>query len=128
MYYDADIAFASVVPEPTVVAGQNSAGRVPARRQLGYIQRIQCRTRCRREPAGAVLTPDQFNELLTRTGHGGPVDCTIRIGASKQTKRVTSVETARAGKPAPVSPFEFAVVANGSLVLPAAAVEHGSRR
>jgi hypothetical protein len=76
-------------------------------------------------PAGSlqaqVLTADQFNELLTRTGPlGGPVDCTIRIGASQQTKRVTSVETARAGKRAPADPFEFAVVANGSLVLPAA--------
>ncbi len=51
---------------------------------------------------------------------GGPVDCTIRIGTSQQTKRVTSVETARAGKQAPANPFEFAVVAIGSLVLPAA--------
>jgi hypothetical protein len=122
VYYDADIAFANVAPEVPVVAGQNSAGRVPVRRQLGFIQRLQLPDPL--TPASlqtTVLTPDQFDELLSRTGPlGGPVDCTIRIGLSKQTQRITSIETASAGKQTAAGSFEFVVVANGTPVLPAA--------
>ena len=122
VYYDADIAFPGVGQESAVIAGQNAAGLVPARRQLGFIQRIHLSNPlAAAEKAAQVLTPQQFDQLLAQTGPlGGPVDCTVRIGASAQTQRVTSVETARGGSRPPFNFPEFAVVANGSPVLPAA--------
>ena len=122
VYYDADIAFPGVGQESAVIAGQNAAGLVPARRQLGFIQRIHLSNPlAAAEKAAQVLTPQQFDQLLAQTGPlGGPVDCTVRIGASAQTQRVTSIETARGGSRPPMNIPEFAVVANGSPVLPAA--------
>lgn len=122
VYYDADIAFATVSPRPPVVAGQNAGGRVPVRRQLGFIQRIQLHNPLIPvEKQAQVLTPQEFNQLLIRTGAlGGPVDCTVRIGSSAQTHRATGIETARAGAPTPFSNPEFAVVVNGSPFLPTA--------
>ena len=105
VYFDADIEIEGVM------RGQNKDGRVPARRQLGFIQRIPV-------PAGAAgvgaLTVPQLNELFELQGPiGGPVDCVIKLGKSQHQKRVTGVFSS------PAPPNQFAVAVYGSPVLPA---------
>jgi len=105
VYFDTDIEIEGVT------RGQDKDGRVPARRQLGFIQRIPI-------PAGAAgvgaLSVPQLNELFGRQGSiGGPVDCVIKLGKSQHEKRVTGVFSASA------PPGQFAVAVYGSPVLPA---------
>ena len=106
VYYDADVDFKN----SPVEAGQNTAGRVPVRRQLGFIQRVK-------NPTGAkLLTPKQFDALLKINGPlGGPIDCRIRIGSSQQRKRVTLIQTEAAGVDSTNVPV-FAVTLYGSPV------------
>ncbi|MFF4321248.1 hypothetical protein [Streptomyces sp. NPDC001568] len=114
VYYDADLGIDGVQQ------GQGANGKVPVHHQLGFVQRI---------PLGAALTglgvgpltPAQLKELFDLQGPiGGPADCTIRIGASPHTMRVTGVRADNAGvNPASHEP-EFAVAACGSPHLPAA--------
>src|SRR6185503_7648363 len=113
VYYDADIAFVQGGPKPPVVSGQNAVGRVPARRQLGYVQLVPP------QPGGGpapLMSPAQFDQLLTMTGPiGGPIDAVIRIGSSEQQMRITSLDTARVN---PVgAPQSFAVSVHGSPII-----------
>jgi len=106
VYFDADIAIEGVQ------RGQDSQGRVPAYRQLGFIQRIHV-------PAGVdgvgALSAANLNDLFTREGPiGGPIDCVIKLGQSQQQMRVTGVFSGRA----PVD--QFAVAVYGSPVFLAA--------
>lgn len=118
VYYDADVGFAPAGANLPVVVGQNAAGRVPARRQLGYIQRIPFpKNPGSAEPA--LLSREDFEKLLLRTGPlGGPIDCVIRVGSSAQQMRVTGIYTS-ASRPGADGRPEFAVGAYGSPVLPA---------
>jgi hypothetical protein len=103
VYYDADIEIEGVL------RGQDVNGRVPARRQLGFIQRIPV-------PAGVAgvgaLDLPKLNELFMRQNPiGGPVYCTLKLGKSSQQMRVTGIFA----QPAPIN--HFAVAAYGSPVL-----------
>jgi len=119
VYYDADVAFTPVDGISPVQSGQNSSGRVPVRRQLGFVQLVGISPF---QNFGTIevpiLTQPQFDELLQRVGPlGGPIDCQLRIGRSKQTMRITEINTARGGSVVPGSP-EFAVVVSGTLAVP----------
>lgn len=89
VYYDADIS----IENPT--RGGDKNGRIPARRHLGFVQLLTL-------PAvppppnnpitAAVIDKFRLTELFTREGPlGGPVDCEIRIGASKHKMKVTRI-------------------------------------
>ena len=126
VYYDADVAFAPVGGQSVVEAGQNALARVPVRRQLGFIQLVPYQDPHADPPQdfatfpAPILTPNQFEALLKMAGPlGGPIDCRIRIGRSRQAKRVTSLVTDRGGRPNPAQAPEFAVALYGSPVLPA---------
>jgi hypothetical protein len=102
VYYDADIEIEGVF------RGHDANKRVPARRQLGYIQLI---------PLGAgaggvgALDATAFSELCTLVGPiGGPVDCSINLGSSGQQMAVRGVFA----QPAPPA---FAVAPQGTPVL-----------
>jgi len=107
VYFDTDIEIEGVT------RGQNKDGRVPARRQLGFIQRIPVPAPA--GPAGVgALTVAELNELFGLQGLiGGSVDCVIKIGKSQHEKRVTGVFSA------PAPPGQFAVAVQGSPILPA---------
>lgn len=109
VYYDADVEIDGVR------RGQGSNGRVPARRQLGFVQFISLDSQVT-QGGVAALTAAQLKELFEREGPlGGPIDCTIRVGVSRQEMRVTGVYANNAGG----SPPRFAVAAEGNLALPA---------
>ena len=126
VYYDADVAFTPVAGQSPVESGQNSAGHVPVRRQLGFIQRIAFPTPP--PPPGSgffknlqsnLLTRRQFDALLQKVGPlGGPIDCRIRIGNSRQAKRVTLIQVERGGEESVGNPV-FAVPLYGSPVFAA---------
>jgi hypothetical protein len=91
-----------------VVSGGTPAG-VPAHGQLGFVQLT--------DPQNiGKLDPDEYAELLDRYGPlGGNVDCTIDIGGSGQTMRLTTVGFGvAAGSGGP----EFPAAAWGSPVFP----------
>jgi hypothetical protein len=110
VYYDCNIGIKGV----TRGAGANH--RVPARRHLGFIQYIPSD-----QQSANVLNPLQVKELFDTQGPlGGPIDCTITIGASQQEMRVTGVYASNAGTNPANGKLEYAVAAYGSPVLPAA--------
>ena len=118
VYYDADVAFKN----SPVEAGQNSAGRVPVRRQLGFIQRLaypaQPPNQYFESKQADLLTREQFDALLKKNGPlGGPIDCRIRIGSSQQRERLTLIQTESAGVDSTNKPV-FAVTLYGSPVFP----------
>ena len=101
VYFDADIAITGVT------SGTNSDGRVPSTGQFGYVQTA---------PANTPLTAAQLAALITACGAlGGPVDCTIKVGGTAQTMRVSRVEVGNAPNGGSA---EFAAMARGSFVLP----------
>jgi hypothetical protein len=83
--------------------------KVQSRKMLGYVQLA---------PTGILITPKVLAELLNfQNGSlGGPVDCTMDIGASKQKMRFNRVDinpaTDASGKNI------FVTAARGSLILP----------
>ncbi|MGW0885454.1 hypothetical protein [Streptomyces sp. NPDC002671] len=108
VYFDADIEVDGVQ------RGQGAGRRVPAHRQLGFVQRIKISEQVSSGGVGAV-TAGQLSQLFDLQGPlGGPVDCTIRIGSSPYEMRVSGIYADNAGG----SPPEFAVAAFGSPVLP----------
>lgn len=110
VYYDTNIAIAGVT------RGAGASGRVPARRQLGYVQYIPAS-----EQTAKILKPAAVKELLDAHGPlGGPIDCTLALGASQQEMRVTGVYAATAGVNPAGGALEYAVAVYGSPVLPAA--------
>lgn len=114
VYYDADVAFKN----SPVESGQNSAGRVPVRRQLGFIQRVAYPSGSFGSTQAELLTPKQFDALLKTNGPlGGPMDCRIRIGSSQQRKRLTLIQTESAGVDS-TNTQVFAVTLYGSPVFP----------
>ena len=73
--------------------GAGVAGRVPARRQLGFVQYIPSG-----QTAATPLATTDVTELLDTYGPlGGPIDCSITIGASQQEMRITGVYASNAG-------------------------------
>lgn len=114
VYYDADVEIEGVQQ------GQGAHGRVPARRQLGFVQCIKFDPG---KPVSALgvgaLTPEQFKQLFDIAGPiGGPVDCTVRVGDSPHTMRVTGVYAHHAGVGTVSHRPEFAVALHGSPNLP----------
>jgi hypothetical protein len=110
VYYDCDIGIAGV----TRGAGTNK--RVPARRQLGFIQYIAAD-----QQTASILNAGEVQELFDKYGPlGGPIDCNIRLGSSQQEMRITGVYAATAGTNPSGGKLEFAVPVYGSPVLPAA--------
>ncbi|WP_158711462.1 hypothetical protein [Streptomyces xylophagus] len=116
VYYDADIDIDGVQQ------GQGADGRVPARRQLGFVQCIKFDVDKPVEDLGVgALTPEQFKQLFDIAGPiGGPVDCTVCVGDSPHTMRVTGVYAHNAGVSPESSRPEFAVALHGSPNLPGA--------
>ncbi|MFK8906727.1 hypothetical protein [Streptomyces sp. YS-3] len=119
VYYDADIEIEGVQQ------GQGPGGRVPARRQLGFVQCIKFDPKTPVSELGVgALTPEQLQQLFDIAGPiGGPVDCTVRVGDSPHTMRVTGVYAHNAGKADPSGTTgkpEFAVAVHGSPNLPGA--------
>jgi len=107
VYYDGDIAMENPV------SGADAAGRVTARRHLGFIQLL---TIPPNPPAGPitadVIDAVHLAELFSRVGPlGGPVDCAIRIGNSQHEMKVTSIFATNA------SANQFSVGPFGSPVL-----------
>lgn len=114
VYYDADAAIDGVVQ------GQNRDGRVPTHGHLGYVQRIPFDEPVSSMGVGAP-TPRQLQELFDTQGPiGGPVDCTVRIGVSPHTMRVTGLYADGAGVNPSFGEEQFAVGLYGSPNLPAA--------
>ena len=119
VYYDADLHFAQVGARPAVVSGHNPEGRVPVRRQLGYIQLVPPPAQNPGAAGAPLLSPQDSRDLLETTGPiGGPIDCVIRIGSSDQQMRITEINTADS-RGTPAQPHAFAVSAYGTPVLPA---------
>ena len=101
VYFDADVQMDDVVS-----GGAN--GRVPSKRMLGYLQK---------SPAGIVISPEHFRELLLlQNGLGGPVDCLVNVGGSKQHMRMSRVEVQPSRDAA--NKLVFVVAAKGTPVLP----------
>jgi hypothetical protein len=94
-----------------VVAGQEpGSGWVPSIDQVGFVQRM---------PKGYPLVPQHLAEVLAAEGPaGGPVDCVLEVGGSRQRMRVARVDVGPA-QPLPPGVPEFAAAARGSLELPA---------
>lgn len=92
-----------------VAEGADSAGRVPALGQLGWIQRL-----VPGNPASAGDLPHAvLARLLDEHGPvGGPLDCVVNINGSGQTMRVHSLYTETALTP------DFAVPVYGAPALP----------
>lgn len=82
-------------------------GFVPSKKQRGFIQLA---------PYQKVLTPQQFRDLIVTEGElGGPVDCVVNVGQSKQNMRVVRVDVSTADKfGTPI----FVTAGHGSLALP----------
>lgn len=132
VYYDADLAFTPVGGIPIVESGQNKAGLVPVRRQLGFIQRLSLLQSANPGQRQAdLLSRQEFDELLQTVGPlGGPIDCRIRIGKSQQRKRVTLIQTERAGNdggPVFAVPLYGSPVIRGSGQWSIVNVDNGSR-
>ncbi|MFJ5064661.1 hypothetical protein ACIP96_35260 [Streptomyces nigra] len=114
VYYDADAAIDGVMQ------GQDGDGRVPAHGHLGFVQRIPLEEPVSSMGVGA-LTPSQLQELFDTQGPiGGPVDCTVRVGVSPHTMRVTGVYADGAGVNPSFGEEQFAVALYGSPNLPGA--------
>jgi hypothetical protein len=110
VYYDCNVGITNVT------RGGGANGRVPARRQLGFVQYIPAD-----QQTAKILNPAEVKELLDSHGPlGGPIDCTITIGASQQEMRVTGVYAANAGTNPANGQLEYAVAIYGSPVLPGA--------
>jgi hypothetical protein len=102
VYFDADVAIDYVT---TGAVG----GRVPSKGMLGYVQLT---------PRGEPLSPKLFSQLLdSQFGSiGGPVDCVIDIGNSRQLMRISRVDVSSSadGAGSPIFPS----AARGAVVLP----------
>jgi hypothetical protein len=110
VYYDCNVGIQGVT------RGAGATGRVPAHRQLGFVQYIAAD-----QQTIQILNPDELAELLTNQGPlGGPIDCNINIGTSQQEMRVTGVYASNAGKNPTNGLLEYAVAVYGSPSLPAA--------
>ena len=73
------------------------------------------------QQTATILTPPEVKELFDTYGPlGGPIDCNILIGSSRQEMRVTGVYAASAGTNPANGNLEYAVPVYGSPVLPAA--------
>ncbi|MBK8429351.1 MAG: hypothetical protein IPL27_26870 [Lewinellaceae bacterium] len=100
VYFDADVQIDGIIQG-------GIDGRTPSKRMLGYLQVA---------PRGVPISAELFrNLLLMQNGLGGPVDCLIDIGESKQTMRLSRVEvqpSVEAGK------IVFVTAAKGTPVLP----------
>lgn len=102
------IRFDTDVDVENVQTGANTAGRVPTRDIVGYVQL---------QPSGVPLTPGQLDDLIASQGAaGGPVDCVFAVGTSKLQMRTNSFAANRTatggGSP------QVAVAARGSAILP----------
>ena len=82
-------------------------GFVPSKKQRGFVQLA---------PYQKVLSPQQFRDLIAAEGAlGGPVDCVVNVGKSKQNMRVVRVDVSTADKfGTPI----FVTAGHGSLALP----------
>lgn len=102
VYFDADV-------EITGVKSGAIGGRVPSRGLLGFVQLA---------PRGEPLPPGLFAQLLASQlgALGGPVDCVIDVGGSKQLMRLSRVDVNASldGASQPI----FVTAARGSVVLP----------
>ena len=129
VYYDADIAFTLVDGRSPIEAGQNSSGRVPARRQLGFVQLVPLPEPPPDPPDFAafpakLLSREQFDLLIQKVGPlGGPIDCKLKIGKSRQSQHITSMVTDRGGSipPNTARNAEFAVTLTGSPIFSSSA-------
>jgi hypothetical protein len=103
VYFDADIEIEGAF------RGQDGNKRVPARRQLGYIQQIPLDAGVKGVPP---LDTKALNQLFAIVGPiGGPIDCGINLGSSKHQIAITGLYA----QPAP--PTAFAVALQGSPAL-----------
>ena len=110
VYYDCNVEVKGV----TRGAGAN--GRVPSRKQLGFVQYIPAD-----QQTASILKPGEVEELLDTQGPlGGPIDCTVTLAASQQEMRITGVYASNAGTNPANGNLEYAVAVYGSPVLPAA--------
>lgn len=100
--FDADIRIPGV---RTGAAG----GVVTSIDQLGFVQLA---------PSGRPLSPEEYADLIADQGPlGGPVDCVIDIGESRQLMRLTRVDVTSARTTG--GQVQFVAAARGSLLLPA---------
>ena len=103
----AAVRFDAEVRIPGVIAGAQG-GFVTSVDQIGFVQLA---------PSGEPLTPDQYADLIADQGPlGGPLDCVVDVGGSRQHMRVTRVDVG-AGRTMGGA-AEFAAAARGSLQLP----------
>jgi hypothetical protein len=110
VYYDCNIGMKGVT------RGAGTDGRVPAQRQLGFVQYIPAD-----QSTGSVLTDVEVKELFDTPGMlGGSIDCSVLIGSSQHEMRITSVYAANAGANPTSKALEYALPIYGSPVLPAA--------
>jgi hypothetical protein len=107
VYYDGDVAMENPV------RGADAAGRVTARRHLGFIQLLTIPPAPPVGPITAdVIDAVHLAELFSLVGPlGGPLDCAIRIGNSQHEMKVANVFAANA------SADQFSVGPFGSPVL-----------
>ena len=82
-------------------------GFVPSKGQRGFVQIA---------PSGAPISREELQEFLRKEGSlGGPVDCLVNVGNSKQTMRLVRIDINSSDKSGyPV----FVAAARGSLILP----------
>jgi hypothetical protein len=103
VYFDADIQIDGVTSGA-------SNGLVPSVGQFGFVHI---------GPTGTTMQPADLAELINNQGPlGGPVDCVISVGGTKQTMRLTRVEIDNAPHPGASEQHEFAVAARGTVTLP----------
>jgi hypothetical protein len=109
VHFDCDVAI------DHVVRGASSVNRVPARDQLGFVQRIAITDK---DPLDVpLLGQGELMVLLQRFGPvGGNVDCVVDIGGSGQEIRVTGIFSSAA--PVDNKDTEFVMACYGSLAVP----------
>lgn len=119
VYFDADAGM------DNLVRGGDSAGRVPVRRHLGFIQLLKIPVPPPEGPVQPVKEPPisagTLCKLLDQEAPiGGPIDCEIRIADSPHTMKVTSIVAANidgaqfsvapCGMPSLAGPGQWSVV------------------
>jgi hypothetical protein len=84
-----------------------SDGRVPSKKQRGYVQLA---------PYQRPLSPQQFYQLLQEEGPlGGPIDCVLNVGQSGQPMRVIRIDVSGVENS---GAYRFVSAGRGSLHLP----------
>jgi hypothetical protein len=103
VYFDADVLLDYIDQGAT-------NKKTPAKKMLGYIQLA---------PFGVPISENTFINLLDSQGGslGGPVDCIIRVGNTKQKMRINRVEVASSTN-ADGSRAAFVNTARGAVILP----------